>query len=122
MGFSAVTFADGQSTDVVSPGTPSFVLVAQVDNKKWNCDIQLPVQDADGSDLTGLTKLVVATAVMTDGVNPFVGLSMDEILASGVSFSETALTPADAGTVKSVEVGLQNLGGFQAFAAAVSDI
>lgn len=122
MGYSTVATADSQSVDEVSPGAPTFVSVTQTDNHSWEASVQLPVQDADNSELTGLTKLTVVTLPMVGGANPFVGLSMVEILAlPGIVVQDVALSPTDAGTVKVVSVPLVNLGGFQAFAAAVTD-
>lgn len=122
MGYSAVAVTDGQSIDEVAPGAPGFLSVNQIDNHSWEATVQLPNRDADDSDLTGLTKLTVATLPMTGGENPFTGLSMPEILAlPGVNSQDVALTPDDAGQTKTVTMPLVNLGGFQAFAAAVSD-
>lgn len=122
MGWSATALSEGQSVDEVSPGAPSFVNVSQVDNHNWELGIQLPLQDSDGTSLTGLTMLKVATLPMTEGANPFIGLSIDEIAnLPGVVVNEVGLTPSDAGTVATINVPIMNLGGFQAFAAAVSD-
>ena len=122
MSFSAVTVTEGQSVDAVAPGAPAFVRVDQLDNRTWELGIQLPLTDSDGSELTGLTKLVVGTATMAKGENPFTGLSIEEIVSlPGVVTREMALSPSNAGDTVSVQTPLLNLGGFQAFAAAVSD-
>jgi hypothetical protein len=122
MGYSAVATADLQSVDAVSPGAPAFLSVIQADNANWAVSIQLPLQDADGSALTGLTRLSVSSLPMMDGVNPFLGLSMEECMAlPGVVTQDVPLTVGDAGTTKDLVVPVMNLGGFQAFAAAVSD-
>lgn len=107
--------------DEVAPGAPTFVSVQQTGNKQWAASVQLPLVDADGSELTGLSKLTVASTVMVNGENPFIGKSMDEIIASGAQVQHVDLTPGDAGTIKDVTIPLVNLGGFQAFAAAVTD-
>lgn len=122
MGYSAVTLFDLQTFDVVSPAAPSVVTAVQRDNNNVDLSLLLPLVDADGSELTGLTKLTVATAAVVDAVNPFEGLSMPEILAlGGVIFTDVTLTPSDAGTQKDVTLPVVNRGGFQTFAAAVSD-
>ena len=122
MGYSAVVVTDGQSVDVVSPGAPAFVGVVQGSNREWTVDVQLPLVDADGSELTGLAGLALATLPMAEGINPFTGLSMAEIRAlPGVLVQDVALTVGDAGGLKSIAVPVMNLGGWQAFAAAVTD-
>ena len=122
MGYSAVALFDAQTSDIVSPAAPVWVSVSQTNNKTVSATILLPLGDADGSELTGLAKLTVATAAKVDGVNPFEGKSMDEILADlSVTFVDVTVSPTDAGTQISTDLPIVNLGGFQAFAAAVSD-
>lgn len=122
MGYSAVATTDLQSVDAVSPGAPAFLAVTQMDNSNWAVSVQIPLQDADGSPLTGLTKLSLSTLPMTEGINPFLGLSMEECMAlPGAITQDVALTPGDAGTSKDLVVPVVNLGGFQAFATACTD-
>ena len=123
MGFSVVALADVQSADVVSPGAPSIISVVQVDNRKMQVVIGLPLKDSDGSDLTGMTKLVVATAPqVAGGANAYEGMGMQEILTLPSSVAANiSLTPDDAGSQKTVEIPIVNLGGYQSIAAAVTD-
>jgi len=112
MSYGPVTISEFATSDVVAPGAPTFVLVEQA----------VPTTDATGGPLTGLTTLTVATATMSEGINPFEGLSMSEILAlPGAASVDVELTEADAGTQKVVTLPVVNLGGFQALAAACKD-
>ena len=120
--YGPVTISEFATTDVVAPGAPTFVLVEQIDNQNIEATIAIPTTDATGGPLTGLTYLTVATATMSEGVNPFEGLSMPEILAlPGAASIDIELTEADAGTQKVVTLPVVNLGGFQALAAACKD-
>ena len=122
MGFSAVALADAVSVDAVSPGAPTFSNITQFNNNVWHVDVLLPSLDADGSALTGLTKLYLVTQIAVDGVNPFVGLSPAEILAYPGAVTYTSdLTEEMAGTVTPLEVSVLNTGGAQSFACFVSD-
>lgn len=123
MGFGPVALSSISTSDEVAPGMPSFVEVTQLSNTDIQCVVTIPTTDSDGSELSGLTKLVVATATMTEGVNPFELLTMDEILAlPGVTMNEETLDPeVDPGQQKTVILPVVNLGGFQALAAACSD-
>ena len=111
-----------QTNDLVAPGMPVFTNLEQVSNSVVRATLAMPVMDSDGGNLTGLTKLTVATMAMAGVDNPFEALSMAEIVAmAGVTKIVVTISPADAGTEKSVDVPVTNLGGFQAFAAACSD-
>ena len=122
MAYSAVAVTDAQMIDSVAPGAPSFLHLDQISNTQIEVEVQLPLQDANGEALSGLKLLVIATTPMTAGENPFSGRSMDEILAmAGVSSFEAQLTTSDAGSSKRMTLPVLNLGGFQAFAAAVAD-
>lgn len=110
------------TSDQVAPGMPVFVAAQQVDNNIIRLTIALPTMDADGSNLSGLTKLTVVSLPMSGGENPFEGLSMAEALAlPGVQQVDVTVTDADAGTEKQVDVAVMNLGGVQAFGAACAD-
>ena len=120
--YGPVTLSSLATTDIVAPGAPVFVSGTQIDNTIIRLRISTPTMDSNGGSLTGLTKLTVVSAVMTGGVNPFTAKSMTEILAmAGIQKIDVALTPADAGQQKTVDVTVMNLGGTQAFAAACSD-
>lgn len=120
--YGPVSVANLVTLDLVSPGMPVFVSLTQVDNRIIRLIIAIPTMDANGDNLSGLSKLTVVSAVMIGGVNPFAAKSMTEILAlSGIQKTDVALVPADAGQQKTVEVAIMNLGGTQAFAAACSD-
>lgn len=110
------------TADMVSPGMPVFVSGSQVDNSNISLVLAMPTMDSNGTNLTGLAKVTVVTAVMVGGVNPFTNLSMTELLAlPSVTKVHVTLTPDDAGLQKTVLVPVVNLGGQQAFAAACSD-
>lgn len=120
--WSAVALTSVVTTDVMAPGAPSFAGVRQISNSQIEATVNLPTLDSDGSELSGLSKLVVATAPFVEGINPFEGLSMPEILAlPGVVTAEVVLTDEDAGQQKPVVLPITNLGGNQAVAAACND-
>lgn len=121
MAYGPVSISGFATADVVAPGAPTIVFVEQVDNTTLAVTVAVPVADATGGDLSGLTTLTLATASMSDGLNPFEGLSMPEILALGAVSVNVELTPEDAGTQKVVSLAIVNLGGFQALAAACND-
>ena len=122
MSYSLVMVTQSQSVDVVAPSAPGFVSVTQVSNALWKVGIQLPLTDADGSALTGLVKLTLATLPMLEGANPFTDMDMPSIInIPNVLIVELSLVEADAGQVKEIEVPVLNLGSWQAFACAVSD-
>lgn len=122
MAYGPVTTADMLTSDMVAPGLVAFVASQQIDNQIIRLTLAMPSVDANGANLTGLTKLTVVTAAMTGGVNPFDGLSMSECLAvAGSTSLDVTLTEADAGQEKQVDVPVMNLGGMQAFAAACAD-
>lgn len=120
--YGPVSVANVTTSDLIAPGMPTFVTLKQNDNKIIRATVAIPTMDANGDNLSGLTKLTVATAIMTGGTNPFTGKSMTEILATaGVQKVDVTIVPADAGQQKVVDVTVMNLGGTQAFAAACSD-
>ncbi len=122
MPYGPTVIAELVTTDMVAPSMPTFVLIEQTDNVTMRAVCSIPTSDVGGGALTGITKLTVATAPMSGGVNPFDGLSMEEILALPEAASvDVALVEADAGTQKEVTLPVVNLGGYQAFAAACSD-
>ena len=122
MSYGPVSLSNVTTSDLVAPGMPVFVALNQTGNSIIKATVAIPVMDSDGSNLTGLTKLTIVTAVMTGGVNPFESKGMAEILAmSGVQKVDVTLVPADAGQEKTVDVAVMNLGGVQAFAAACAD-
>ena len=72
--------------------------------------------------MTGLTKLVVLSLPKVDATNPFDGVAtIDALVLPGVFTVEVTVTPTDAGTTKTVDVPVLNLGGVQAFACACND-
>lgn len=122
MTYGPVSLGELITADVVAPGMPGFLSVKQSGNNTIKLLITIPSADSDNSPLTGLAKLTVVTAMMLDGINPFVSLSMPEILAlSGIALQDVTLSPDSAGTQVEVEMPIVNLGGTQAFAAACCD-
>ena len=122
MAYGTVSYGVLNTFDVVAPGAPTFISTQQINNQLVRAVLAIPTVDSDGSNLTGLTKLTVATAVMAGATNPFTGMSMAEILAlPGVVSIDVALQASDAGAQKTVELPVVNLGGQQAFAAAAAD-
>ena len=110
------------TADMVSPGMPIFIAANQIDNNIITLTIALPTMDADGSNLSGLAKLIIVSLPMTGGVNPFENMGMNEALAlPGVQQIVVAVDVAEAGTEKQVNVPVMNLGGTQAFGAACGD-
>lgn len=122
MSYGPMSVANVTTSDIVSPGMPTFVALRQVDNSVIRATVALPVMDSNGGNLTGLTKLTVVSLPQTDGVNPFEGLSMSEALAlPGVQAQDVSVAEADAGQETQVDMMVMNLGGSQAFAAACND-
>jgi len=122
MPYGLVSTASLQTSDMVAPGLPIFIALNQESNQIIKATIAMPTTDANGDNLTGLTKLTVATLAQVGGDNPFDGLSMAEILAlQGVQVQNITLKDEDAGTEKQVDMPIVNLGGMQAFAAACAD-
>lgn len=122
MSYGPVSLSELATTDIVAPSAPTFVTIGQIDNLTIRALVAIPTTDATGGALTGLAKLTVATMVMSGGQSPFVGLSMDEILAlPGVNVVHVDLVEAEAGTQIEVVLPIVNLGGFQSLAAACSD-
>ena len=124
MGYSAVALGTNQSVDAVSPSAPTIVSITQTNNTNWDFVATLPTTDdpGPGTPLSGMTRLTVASLAMADGVNPFEGLSMDQILAmNSPDVRHVSVTPEMAGLNVTVNVPVLNLGGFQAFACAVTD-
>ena len=81
MGYGPVTFAELGTIDITEPGAPTFSSVAQITNDLIEAAVILPNADSDGSPLTGLTKLAIASLPIPDDQNPLAGLSMEDILA-----------------------------------------
>lgn len=122
MAYGPVMITDIVTTDLVAPGAPIFISIQQISNVIVRVICSIPTMDADGNNLTGLKKLTVVTAPMAGGFNPFSGLGMSEILVvPAVVKIDVTLTESDAGTQKSVDMPVVNLGGAQALAAACSD-
>ena len=122
MGFGPVALSDVQVADVVAPNVPQFLAIAQLSNKEIKCTVILPSNDSNGDALSGLVKLTIATSAMLDGVNPFEGMTMDQILAmTSTQVVETTVTPDQAGTQIDVVLPVVVVGSFQAFAAACGD-
>jgi len=122
MPYGPVNLSEFQTSDGVAPGAPVFVNVVQVDNNFVRVTVALPTVDSNGDNLSGLTKLTVATLAKSGPTNPFAGLDMNQILGlAGVVKVDVAVTAADAGTQKDVDLPVVNLGGFQALAAAAAD-
>jgi hypothetical protein len=123
MGYGPVAYLVMSSLDLVAPNAPAFTNCYQLDNSIYRLKLRLPVVDATGTALTGLTRLTIVSLAMTDEYsNPFEDLNMLDCLAlPKVQKIDVAISPADAGTEKEVDVAIINLGGFQAFAAACAD-
>jgi len=127
MGFGPVTFATAQSVDEVAPGAPAFNSVVQPEgqDENYTCSLTLPVTDSDGTPLTGLTRLAVFTTIKEGDVNPYEGLSMDQIIAlnNGQNGVIVELDPEvnTPGSTIDVTLPIILLGSTQQFAAACSD-
>jgi len=127
MAFGPVAFATAQSVDEVAPGVPAFNSVGQPTGQDENylCTLTLPLTDADGTALTGLTQLAVFTTVKEGDVNPYEGLSMEQIIALNNNQNGVivALDPEINVPGSEIEVVLPIilLGSTQQFAAACSD-
>ena len=108
--------------DVVAPGAPQWVSEVQKNDVLVTVEILIPATDSDGSPMTGLTKLTVATIAIVD-VDPFIELSMEAALAlPGVQFVDYPLTPAEAGATVKLDVPVvAPFGTAQSFIAACSD-
>lgn len=116
MGFGPVVAFDEDTTDVVAPGAPAFQGFAQVSNVAGKVSLQLPSLDSDGSPLTGLTHLSVATASES-----LAGKSVEEIAAvAGVVLSTIPVSDSEAGALKDVDVPVIRAGQRQ-FGAAWCD-
>lgn len=123
MGYGRIARGLLNALDLTGPDAPSIVSIEQLSNSRLRVGTKLPTQDADGSPLTGLTKLSVAAAPFVDGIDPFEGIStMEEILAlPGVIAEHVPLTEGDAGTERSVELPFAGFG-LWSIAAACSDV
>ena len=106
------------TSDIVAPGAPIFGSFRQINNSLGELDVQLPGADSDGSPLTGLKHLSLVTVI---GNDPFAGLSVAEIIASGASVVVTPTTDADAGSVKTLSVSVLSPGETQTFYAWADD-
>ena len=108
--------------DLVAPGMPVILSATQVDNRIIRTVIVMPVMDANGDNLSGLTKLTIASIVIVGGINPFSGKTMVEILAiTGIQKVDIVLTMDDAGQQKTADILIQSLGSSQAISAACAD-
>lgn len=109
------------AVDLVAPGLAPISSAVQFDNKIIKVTAAIPVMDANGDNLSGLSKLTVAVALMIGGVDPFLNKTMTEILAlPGVKKIDVAITTEDAGKEKTVDVPLQGFG-VHSIVAACSD-
>lgn len=107
---SGVGHGSFDAIDSVAPGTPTFIGSEPISNSVTKTMWQLASGDADGTELTGLTKATQASLPMIGGVDPFIGLGPDEIVAMGPVVVEKALTPADAGTIISFDTPISKFG------------
>lgn len=83
-------------------------------------DAAIPSMDADGSNLTGLTKLTVVTVAMPTAANPLQGLTMTAALAlPGVQKVDVTLSPSDAGQNKDIDIPVVSLGSTQVFRSSM---
>ncbi len=122
MAYGPMAVASFATTDMVAPGLPIFIASKQVSNKVVRLTVAIPSMDADGSNLTGLTKLTVVTVAMPTAANPLQGLTMTAALAlPGVQKVDVTLSPSDAGQNKDIDIPVVSLGSTQAFGAACSD-
>jgi len=122
MGYGPMAIGTLATTDMVAPGLPVFISATQRTNTSIRLVIAVPSVDADGNNLTGLTKLTVVTVMQSGTANPLTGLTMTAAMAlPGVTKLDIALAPADAGQQKTVDVPVLTLGGTQVFGAACSD-
>jgi hypothetical protein len=111
------------TSDSVAPDAPAIVSALQKSNSQIDVTVSLPSADADGSQLSGLKRVDIATApVGSEGANPFEGKAWPEIAAmDGVVLAGLDITPEAAGTQVKITIPVLNLGGSQAIAAACSD-
>lgn len=122
MGFGPVARAVASASDVVAPGLCKITGITQAGKNEFAVSVELPTLDADDTELSGLTGLTIAIVDIVDGNDPSLGLGMTDILAlPGVKFVDVALTPADAGTFKTVQVPIVDLHGDQSITAACKD-
>jgi hypothetical protein len=110
------------TSDSVAPDAPAIVAALQKSNSQIDVTVSLPSADADGSQLSGLKRVDIATAPVVDGVNPFEGKAWPEIAAmEGVAMVGLDITAEQAGQQVTVTIPVLNLGGSQAIAVACSD-
>ena len=106
--------------DGTAPAAPILNGLRQTSNLRAVASVTLPTRDNDGSELTGLVRLVVAYAPTVAGVNPFDGMTMDQIIGAGFQISSLGVTPDQAGQTVDVEILFPSNGAYIAV-AAVSD-
>lgn len=107
---SGVGHGSFEAIDSVAPGTPTFIGSEPMSNSATKTMWQLGSGDADGTPLTGLTKGTQASLPMIGGVDPFIGLGIQEIIALSPVLIEMTLTPADAGTIIAFETPHSSFG------------
>lgn len=104
-----------ETADIVAPGACA-VSAYQTDNQIGSADITFPTVDSDGSPLTGLSRLTLVTAPAE------LPLTHDEILAApGANVQTVAISPADAGTSRTLQFPLFGVGSPVHYAAWCSD-
>lgn len=104
-----------ETIDIVAPAGVA-VSAFQVDNQLGAADMVLPTVDSDGSPLTGLSRLTLVTSPLE------LPLTHDEILAApGANVQTVAITPADAGSNRSLQFPLYGIGAPVFYACWASD-
>jgi hypothetical protein len=122
MSWSPVTVVSQMVQDLSAPGAPQFHLIEQVNNNEFAAVVVLPTADANGSGLSGLAHLRVASASRSDGSNPFEGIGPDLWpQVSGVQIVNVIITPEDAGDTRVLPFAAGPAGSEQWFAAACND-
>lgn len=114
------------TVDMVAPDAVLLQNVTQISNKVIEIFLTLPATDSNGDNLSGLSKLMVATATVDPSApSPFdsADLTMEEIIAGNLAeqYTEVSLSPAQAGTDITVSVLIVTLGKGHAFAVACAD-
>lgn len=127
--YGPMTIFDLATVDQTAPGGLQITSLQQVSNREARATLTLPSADADGTPLTGLTKLTVVTIAPFDvanpleGPNPFAGLSAfsDALAVPGVTRVDLPLSSEDAGRQVDIVLPVLAAGRHQFFAAACTD-
>lgn len=125
MGYSPLTYGSLALVDITPPGAPQLA-ISRVANREIEARITLPTQDVDGSEISGLTALIVAVMPEQNaGENPFDGVEAGNIATfaenNGGQQSTIFLTDADVGQLKASRFGSLTIGNVYWVACTVQD-